>query len=75
MHLAEIIRSKITAGSLRCLIIGSIGRCQLVRKLGDAKFEATMVMREPRIGEALIALHESGSDHDRHAPTCNGSLS
>ena len=34
-----------------------------------------MVMREPHIGEAFIVLHESGSDHDSHAPTCNGSLS
>ena len=38
-------------------------------------FEATIVMREPRIGEAFIMLHESGNDHDRHAPTGNGSLS
>ena len=31
-----------------------------------------MVMREPRIGEALFVLHESGNDHDRHTPTRKG---
>ena len=31
-----------------------------------------MVMREPRIGETLFVLHESGNDHDRHAPTRKG---
>ena len=30
-----------------------------------------MVMREPHIGEAFIVLHESGNDHDSHAPTRN----
>ena len=72
MRLAKI-NHKITAGSLRCRIIGRISRCQLLRKLEDAKFEPTLVMRGPRIEEALIALHESGSDHDRYVPTCNGS--
>ena len=34
-----------------------------------------MVMREPRIGEAFIVLHENSNDHDRHGPTRNGSQS